>query len=70
MLGLEEVFDPEVFNKIVKVCECRQCQCHKSKEPENAEGDKLVCSTHSVTLTVHIYHYQLVPPQFHIAETN
>jgi hypothetical protein len=54
--------------EVIDISECVYCQNNESEYPEYAEGYKLISSTHSVGFAVDIHHYQLMPPEFHIAQ--
>jgi D-alanyl-D-alanine dipeptidase len=53
--------------EVIDISECIYRQNNESEYPEYAEGYELISSTHSVGFAVDIHHYQLMPPEFHIA---
>jgi hypothetical protein len=57
-----------MLKEVVDIGECVYRENDEPEYPEHAEGYELVRSTHSISLAVDIHHYQLVPPELHVAE--
>ena len=57
-----------MFQEVIDISECVYRENDQSEYPEHAKGYELISSTYSVSFTVDIHHYQLMPPEFHVAE--
>ena len=67
LMRLKDISNPQMFQEVIDISECVYRENYQSEYPEHAEGYELISSTHSVSFTVDIHHYQLMPPEFHVA---